>query len=99
MLYVFNKKNRTIVREIRSTKSIFLEMNRNTVDIDGEVFDGMEKLYASLDEKFASALSSIHAGAPLSDEYLADFLSMALILKWRVAANDDKFKGGTIVWL
>jgi len=91
MLYLYDKEKGAFAKEKRSTKAVFFDMNRNTVDMSGVPNDGMEKLYAMLDERFAGTLKDILDTGNLSIENVGSMLIFASSLKWRVMANDEKF--------
>lgn len=91
MLYLYDKEKGTFAKEKRSTKAVFFDMNRNTVDMGGIPNDSMEKLYAVLDERFAGTLKDILENRNLSVENIGSMLIFASSLKWRVKPNDEKF--------
>ncbi len=93
MLYLYDKEKGVFVKEMRSPKAVFFEINRNTVDIGGIPNDNMEKLYAQLDERFAVAVKSLFSSHRVELDYLADLLIFVSTLRWRLPANDAKFEG------
>lgn len=91
MLYLYDKEKGVFAKEKRSPKSVFFEMNRNTLDFDGTLNDNLEKLYAELDEKFSKDLAEIIKSGVISEEGLTSLLVMASSLKWRIPVNDELF--------
>ena len=84
-------KKGTFSKEKRSPKSVFFEMNRNTLDFDGTLNDNLEKLYAELDEKFSRDLAEIVRSGNISEDGLVSLLVMVSSLKWRLPINDKLF--------
>ncbi|MCA6441097.1 MULTISPECIES: DUF4238 domain-containing protein [unclassified Arcicella] len=91
MLYLYDKEKGTFSKEKRSPKSVFFEMNRNTLDFDGTLNDNLEKLYAELDEKFSRDLAEIVRSGNISEDGLVSLLVMVSSLKWRLPINDKLF--------
>ncbi|MDX8574604.1 MULTISPECIES: DUF4238 domain-containing protein [Elizabethkingia] len=91
MLYLYDKEKGTFAKEKRSPKSVFFEMNRNTLDFGGTLNDNLEKLYAELDEKFSRDLNEIIKSENISEEGLMSLLIMVSSLKWRLPVNDKLF--------
>lgn len=91
MLYLYDKEKGTFVKEKRSPKSVFFEMNRNTLDFGDTLNDNLEKLYAELDEKFSRDLNEIIKSENISEEGLMSLLIMVSSLKWRLPVNDKLF--------
>ncbi|MCT4319208.1 Protein of unknown function [Chryseobacterium taichungense] len=91
MLYIYDKEKNAFAKARRSPKSVFFEMNRNTLYLDGVPDDGLEKLYAELDEMFSKDLQEITSSGTITEEALTSILFMASSMKWRLPANDNLF--------
>jgi hypothetical protein len=91
MMYLYDKEKRSFAKERRSSKSVFFDMNRNSVTIDGVSHDNMEQLYAQLDSKFALTLKDILENHNMSPENVTSMLVLASSLKWRLPVNDKEF--------
>ncbi|TQM50625.1 uncharacterized protein DUF4238 [Arcticibacter tournemirensis] len=91
MLYLYDKEKNAFAKEKRSPKSVFFDMNRNTLDFNGIPNDSIEKLYATLDEKFSRDLAKISESEKITEEGLMSLLIMASSLKWRLPVNDELF--------
>lgn len=92
MLYLYDKEKKGFARERRSAKSVFFEMNRNTLNIDGIANDNLEQLYAALDTTFAMDLKDLLDNGNISVENVASMLLLASSLKWRLPVNDEEFE-------
>jgi len=91
MLYLYDKEKGTFAKQKRSPKSVFFDMNRNTLDFGGTLNDNLEKLYAELDEKFSRDLVEIVKYENITVEGLMSLLVMVSSLKWRLPTNDELF--------
>ena len=92
MLYLYDKEKSAFAKEKRSPKSVFFEMNRNTLEIEGIPNDNLEKLYAELDAKFAADLTAMAREGSITVERLTSLLLLVSSLKWRLPANDSLFE-------
>ncbi len=92
MLFLYDKEKKAFAKERRSSKSVFFEMNRNTVDTGGAPHDNMERLYAELDAKFSGTIKDIVENHNMSEENIASMLVLASSLKWRLPINDKDFE-------
>lgn len=92
MLYLYDKEKGAFAKEKRSPKSVFFEMNRNTLEIAGIPNDNLEKLYAELDAKFAADLTAMAQEGNITVERLTSLLLFVSSLKWRLPANDSLFE-------
>jgi hypothetical protein len=95
MMYLYDKQEKRFAKERRSSKSVFFQMNRNAVNIQGVSYDNMEQLYAQLDSKFALALKDILENHNMSPENVTSMLILASSLKWRLPINDKEFDKAT----
>ncbi len=91
MLYLYDKEKGAFAKAKRSSKSVFFEMNRNTLYFEGMPNDSMEKLYAELDEMFSKDLIKITRSGIITEETLTSILIMASSMKWRLPSNDSLF--------
>lgn len=92
MLYLYDKEKGAFSKEKRSPKSMFFEMNRNTLDFGGALNDNLEKLYADLDDKFSRDVTEIVKSKNITEERLMSLLVMISSLKWRLPVNDKLFE-------
>jgi len=90
-LFLYNKETGRFAKARQSTKSVFFEMNRNTIELDGIPYDYLEQLYASMDTKFADVVTDLMDNRSTSVENIASMLILVSSLKWRLPANDDDF--------
>ena len=91
MLYIYDKEKSAFAKARRSPKSVFFEMNRNTLYFNGIPNDGLEKLYAELDEVLSKHLRELTRSGTITEEALISILLMASSMKWRLPANDNLF--------
>jgi Protein of unknown function (DUF4238) len=90
-LFVYNKQENRVEHKKLSPKSIFFEVDRNTVNFTGQRLDALEKVYADLDNKFSSDLKTVLSTQILTPEAVTAISVLACILKWRVPGIDEKF--------
>jgi hypothetical protein len=88
LLHLYDKQTGRIAKQRQSPKSIFFEMDRNTVLFDGEPQDHLESLYAALDDKAAADLQNVLLTGKASLEEVVSIVALANSLKWRVPASD-----------
>lgn len=91
LLYVYNKNENRILRTRQSPKAIFFELNRNTLNLEGEDFDNLENLYAELDSAIAKNLENILKLDNITPEDIAGIGMLASMLKWRTLGKDEEF--------
>jgi hypothetical protein len=91
LLFVYNKTKKKIVNIKQSPKSIFFEMNRNTVDFSGEKLDNLEQLYAEIDNRISIDLKNVLEKKQVTPEQLTSIALLACQLKWRVPKIDKEF--------
>lgn len=91
LLYVFDKQTGRIAKQRQSPKSVFFEMDRNTVLFNGEPKDHLESLYAVLDDDAAIQLQRVLSSRKASPEEVVSIVVLANSLKWRVPASDRQF--------
>ena len=91
MLYIYDKSKGQIQRDKKGAGAIFFEMNRNTIKIEGQSNDNMEKLYGAIDDKFAKGLNTLLKTKTLTEEVAVDVVMLASTLKWRIPATDGDF--------
>lgn len=91
-LWIYNKETSQFSAEKKTPKTVFFEMNRNSIEINGQLHDHMEQLYGALDDRLAKGLTSLLAEEQLTPERVADILILAATLKWRIPVNDDEFE-------
>lgn len=94
-LFLYNKETGRFAKERQSSKSVFFEMNRNTIELDGIPYDYLEQLYASMDTKFADAVKDLIDNRSMSVENIASMLILVSSLKWRLPSNDQDFESAT----
>ena len=90
-LFVYNKIENRISNRKHSSKSIFFETDRNTVDFSGQQLDKLESLYAELDSKISPDLKNVLATKSVTPEELTSIALLACLLKWRVPKSDERF--------
>jgi len=90
-LYVYNKIENRISNKKRSPKSLFFEMDRNTVDFSGHQLDNLENLYADLDSKISRHVQNVLLTKTVTPEELISITFLACLLKWRVPKSDEMF--------
>ncbi len=91
LLFVFNKIENKIIERKMSPKSIFFEIDRNTVDFSGHLLDNLEKMYADLDHRISQDLSHVLKTKTVTPEELTSIALLASQLKWRVPKVDQQF--------
>lgn len=91
LLYVYNKQEKRIISRKLSPKSIFFEVNRNTVSSHGNESDDLEQLYSAIDTKISSDLNKVLRAKTISPDQLVSVLFLASLLKWRTPLIDQKF--------
>jgi hypothetical protein len=91
LLYLFDKQTDRIAKQRQSPKSIFFEMDRNTVLFNGQPKDHLESLYAAFDDKAAIDLQNVLLSRKASPEEVVSIVALASSLKWRIPASDPQF--------
>ena len=91
LLFVYNKIDNKIIDSKKSPKSIFFEIDRNTVDFDGHNLDNLEQLYSELDNKISIDLRNVLETKNVTPEELTSIALLACQLKWRVPNIDSQF--------
>ena len=94
MVSIFNRETGKLDNNRKSPKQVFFEWNRNTVNINGEDNDYIEKLYQFGETKFSETYRTI-IGNQESFQF-KDFEKLHLIyfiseLHWRVPNQDIEF--------
>ena len=98
LFYVWNKTTNRLINTRQSPKSIFFEMDRNTVNFSGQPMDNLEALYAQLDSHIAVDINNVLQTENVTPEQLTSIITLATLLKWRTPVSDDAFnvlKGNT----
>ena len=90
-LFVYNKIENRISNRKLSPKSIFFEIDRNTVDFSGQQLDNLESLYAELDNKISPDLKNVLLTKTVTPEELTSLALLACLLKWRIPKSDERF--------
>jgi hypothetical protein len=90
-VWVYNKIDGTILKNKKSSKSIFFERDRNNFELNDQVVDNIEKLYGDIDSSIAKVLDSVLSTHTMSGRDLTMLILLATFSKWRVPSADEKF--------
>lgn len=92
MLHVYDKQKKAVIKQKRSTKSIFFEHDRNTIEIGGQPSDNIEKLYAGLDTELSEGYTDLLRRKAFTEDNFFPVMMLFNLLKWRVPVNDAEFE-------
>ncbi len=96
VLYVYDKQNDRILLKPRSPKSLFFELDRNTIDVTTEISSsGIEDLFYGKIDNDASKVVRKFQEDPLDKisfelEETGSFSFFLITLYWRIPYNDHK---------
>lgn len=92
-LYVFDKFEGQFKQNEFSSKQIFYEWNRNTIEVNGEKDDFIEKRYSSIEAKISPAYNKIKNQSGLVSYTATDIFNLLLLVSltyWRLPINDEE---------
>jgi len=93
-LYVFDKKKNKIFPKPRSVKSIFFELDRNTISLKEGLESSVieDELYSRMDDKASKIIKHFQKGEldiiDFTDESTAQFIFFLITLFWRIPYSD-----------
>jgi len=90
LLWVYNKKEKRILKTQQSPKSIFFEWDRNLFDVNGELVDNIEKMYGEVDNLLARTLESILTTHNMTGKELTLMIYLVSLMKWRIPKADTE---------
>lgn len=88
LLWVYNKKEKRILKTQQSPKAIFFEWDRNLFDINGTPGDNIEKMYGEVDNLLARALENILKTHNMTGRELTFMIYLVSLMKWRIPKVD-----------
>ena len=97
-LYVFDKKQNKIFPKPRSAKSIFFELDRNTIDLkkgkESSVIE--DEIYLRMDDQASKIIKHFQKSEldkiDFTDKSTAQFVFFLITLFWRIPYSDDAAK-------
>jgi hypothetical protein len=88
LLWVYNKKEKRIIKTQQSPKAIFFEWDRNLFDVNGELVDNIEKMYGEVDNLLARNLENILTTHNMTGRELTLMIYLVSLMKWRIPKVD-----------
>ena len=92
--FVFDKQRDMLLNKPFRPKSYFYEQNRNTLNIEGEETDFIEKIYSKIDTLCASTFNKLQnpIREKLNYSDLWKIITFINVLNWRTPHIDKHFK-------
>ncbi|WP_268225128.1 DUF4238 domain-containing protein [Sinomicrobium oceani] len=88
-LFYFNKEKNKLETNPRSPSQVLFEWNRNSVEINGNVTDDVEKLFQLAESKFSISYHKIVSGKKITELDLRHLILFILEIHWRVPSQDN----------
>lgn len=88
LLWVYNKKEKRILKTQQSPKAIFFEWDRNLFDINGKPGDNIEKMYGEVDNLLVRTLENILKTHNMTGRELTFMIYLVSLMKWRIPKVD-----------
>ena len=90
-VWVYDKNKGEIIKNKRSSKSIFFEMDRNNFEVDGKKTDDIEQMYGAVDDMFSKNLEKVLSTQSMTGTELTMLIALVTFIKWRIPASDEDF--------
>ncbi|GAB7087816.1 DUF4238 domain-containing protein [Marinifilum fragile] len=90
-VHVYDKKEKKFKKKEFSPSQIFFEWHRNTLTIDGEKDDFIEKLYGSIESKISPTYNKIKSQKGSINYCVKDIFDLLILISltyWRLPIND-----------
>ena len=90
-VWIYDKEKRELLKNKRSSKAIFFEMDRNNFNVNNETLDKIELIYSDIDNLLSRNLKKVLTTHEMVGRELTMLISLVTLIKWRIPASDERF--------